>query len=541
MREWQPHILICDVSSHDLDKPIPTYADVFHFLAQLRHETRSGQAPLYLIIAPFVLQHSLIDRFLLENPPTSELTQALDELELNLTDPAAYQRLTAKRDLRRVNFFHEIEDWGGADLSEANLSGANLSQVYFSEADLRYSDLRNAILTNAFLEKSDFRGADLRGADLRGARLKGAKLDAQTQLDENGQFWYRAFNQGLAQQALRGRNFENINLGGLNLQGADLREANLFNASVYETDFTGADLRGANLGEAILQKAKLHGSKIDEQTQLDDEWRLVWSILNQPTTGRDLKRLSLFYPDLSQAHLVEADLSQADLTQPILTQANLRKANLQQADLRHADLHQANLTQANLCGANLKGANLKGANLSQATYDAQTSWPQGFNPKKAKAKLVKPKPPPSPPQPSPTTASSRQPIQKSDLILITGRNKDFLNFMHKALTIVGKYKAQPLAPPFTPADHETVAAAAAMILISPLGGGNLIGYLNDLHNQGRKPMIILCADSAYFSPKYEHLVDVFTSYTQMTRPDMLVLLCDDINRFYDKYGVKRPQ
>jgi hypothetical protein len=53
----------------------------------------------------------------------------------------------------------------------------------------------------------------------------------------------------------------------------------------------------------------------------------------------------------------------------------------------------ANLTGANLLGAflfnaDLSGANLIGANLSGAVYDADTTWPEGFDPVAAGAVLV---------------------------------------------------------------------------------------------------------------------------------------------------------
>ena len=49
-------------------------------------------------------------------------------------------------------------------------------------------------------------------------------------------------------------------------------------------------------------------------------------------------------------------------------------ANLSEADLCEADL-------GGWTGANPKGANLlKGVNLSGAKYNADTKWPEGFDP-----------------------------------------------------------------------------------------------------------------------------------------------------------------
>ena len=77
------------------------------------------------------------------------------------------------------------------------------------------------------------------------------------------------------------------------------------------------------------------------------------------------------------ADLQDIDLSKADLNGAILWEANLRGANLYGADLREADLRDANL----------RGANLYGADLD-AKYNADTRWPEGFDPKAAGAVLV---------------------------------------------------------------------------------------------------------------------------------------------------------
>ena len=79
-----------------------------------------------------------------------------------------------------------------------------------------------------------------------------------------------------------------------------------------------------------------------------------------------------------QAILQEANLYQAYLCEANLEGANLREAFLQQAYLCEANLEGANLREAYLCEANLERANLTGA-----TADAETDWPEGFDPKAA--------------------------------------------------------------------------------------------------------------------------------------------------------------
>ena len=72
----------------------------------------------------------------------------------------------------------------------------------------------------------------------------------------------------------------------------------------------------------------------------------------------------------------------------IVPQANLRSADLREADLRSANLREADLRSANLSWAflnwaDLRSADLREAFLSGAKYNAQTMFPEGFDPKTA--------------------------------------------------------------------------------------------------------------------------------------------------------------
>ena len=64
----------------------------------------------------------------------------------------------------------------------------------------------------------------------------------------------------------------------------------------------------------------------------------------------------------------------------VVARANLRGAYLWGANLRGANLWGADLRGANLRGANLWGAYLRGADLRGARADADTVWPDGFDP-----------------------------------------------------------------------------------------------------------------------------------------------------------------
>ena len=103
-----------------------------------------------------------------------------------------------------------------------------------------------------------------------------------------------------------------------------------------------------------------------ESNKLDDKWRLVREIVNQPVKDRNLSGADLSDADLSDADLSDADLSDADLSGADLSGADLIDAYLIGADLSGADLSGANLSGANLSGAYLIGANLSDAYLSGA-------------------------------------------------------------------------------------------------------------------------------------------------------------------------------
>jgi uncharacterized protein YjbI with pentapeptide repeats len=125
------------------------------------------------------------------------------------------------------------------------------------------------------------------------------------------------------------------------LANTHLGWSNLAGANLFEADLSASELSGANLSRATLRGARL--ARADLAAYRDE------------------------------GTLVVVDLSHADLRQ-----SNLRGTDLSAADLRAADLRDADLS----------GANLKDAKLAGATYDANTHWPAGFDPRRHGAKLV---------------------------------------------------------------------------------------------------------------------------------------------------------
>ena len=89
-----------------------------------------------------------------------------------------------------------------------------------------------------------------------------------------------------------------------------------------------------------------------------------------------------------EAQCPNADPGDADLHDTNLSDAYLHGANLREANLRGADLSWADLREANLAGADLSEAFLSDAHLRLARYNADTKWPEGFDPEAAGAVLV---------------------------------------------------------------------------------------------------------------------------------------------------------
>jgi uncharacterized protein YjbI with pentapeptide repeats len=136
------------------------------------------------------------------------------------------------------------------------------------------------------------------------------------------------------------------------LDGAQLQEANLERAELGEANLASAQLQGANLFAANLQEANL---------------------LTAQLQGANLQ----------YAHLQGARLEGAQLQGAKLFRAELQGANLSSSQLQDATLDRAQLQGANLHGANFKGVRLDRAELENAHADSKTTWPAGFDPRRA--------------------------------------------------------------------------------------------------------------------------------------------------------------
>jgi uncharacterized protein YjbI with pentapeptide repeats len=125
----------------------------------------------------------------------------------------------------------------------------------------------------------------------------------------------------------------------------------------FAINLRGADLERANLQWAYLGDANLFGANLVDAT-------LVGTVLEG-------------------AHLEDADLRGADLMGAILWNADLTGARLEGARLRGGRIADAHLVDTSLRNASLKDADLRGADLRGASADVTTTWPEGFNARRA--------------------------------------------------------------------------------------------------------------------------------------------------------------
>jgi len=158
-------------------------------------------------------------------------------------------------------------------------------------------------------------------------------------------------------QDLKGKDFTTTDLKGANFSEAVLKDCNFMNANLPGANFHGADV-GAQFAGANAQGCDFSGAKLS---------------------------LFAFRADFSKCNLEGADMSQVSLLTNKFREANLKNTK-----------GWGQATGCDFSNANLQGANLRGMTwlstdqvprFHGATYDDDTTWPEGFDPKAAGAIL----------------------------------------------------------------------------------------------------------------------------------------------------------
>jgi uncharacterized protein YjbI with pentapeptide repeats len=114
----------------------------------------------------------------------------------------------------------------------------------------------------------------------------------------------------------------------------------------------------------------------------------TWILVESNLSGADLRSCNLREFNLHDANLSKAKLNEASLGGANLSLATMNGVNLTKAQMWGTDLSGAILREANLTNTNLTTANLSEADLTSAKYNANTNWPDDFDPRAAGAILV---------------------------------------------------------------------------------------------------------------------------------------------------------
>jgi uncharacterized protein YjbI with pentapeptide repeats len=166
-------------------------------------------------------------------------------------------------------------------------------------------------------------------------------------------------------------------LQGLHLDAAILVEAHLAGTHLERAHLEGAHLEWTRLGEACLKEAHLRHAYL-----------VAAHLAGASLMNANLEEVCLLGATMSGTNLVGANLSRAHLEWAFLVTANLQNANLAGARLMGAELESANLAHANLIGTDLRETRLTWTRLRGARYNADTRWPEGFDPVAAGAVSV---------------------------------------------------------------------------------------------------------------------------------------------------------
>jgi uncharacterized protein YjbI with pentapeptide repeats len=217
--------------------------------------------------------------------------------------------------------------------------------------------------------------------------LQSRALDVDTALEVLVRLPDRGGPLALSDVDLRKLHWESsqgVNLEGLHFSGAHFEGSYLADVDFSSSRLLGAHFEGATMFECRfpveMRKAHLDGAELKNCLFGRDPYG---SLL----VGGTLRRASIVTSDLRHAGLDHTDCRDATLGRHMqgagLQGADLRGAKLTLVQLQDSHLQDARLQGASLRGANLTGAELNGAQLDGAFANAETVWPDGFEPRNA--------------------------------------------------------------------------------------------------------------------------------------------------------------
>jgi hypothetical protein len=135
----------------------------------------------------------------------------------------------------------------------------------------------------------------------------------------------------------------------------------LQDGSLVSRNFKDAELERANLREAVLNRTYLVGANLKEVSGYHMQ----------------VKNVQMCDSDLRYGRFNVSDFSDSVMCSMDARYARFRSCNLQNAYLDGSDLEKCDFNGANLKGADLMDTNLEGANFDRATFDENTTLPDG--------------------------------------------------------------------------------------------------------------------------------------------------------------------
>lgn len=150
--------------------------------------------------------------------------------------------------------------------------------------------------------------------------------------------------------------------------GLDLRTVNLKRANLNYCNFSHANFIQANLERVQLQNTQCYKTNFTEAN----------------FANADLRNANLSRANFTKTACPEVNFRDAELIKAIFLDADLQGAVFHNAKLNGADFR-----NADLCGARFDKTDVSGAKLTNAVYDADTLWPEGFDPQQVGAVFKK--------------------------------------------------------------------------------------------------------------------------------------------------------
>lgn len=162
-------------------------------------------------------------------------------------------------------------------------------------------------------------------------------------------------------------------------------EKNFHDQDLKGRDFSQGSLNNADFSEAIIKNCKFSGASLKKANFKGADITGVW-FTDADLTGADLREVK-GSPLCSHSHFDNANLEGMELK---ANDCTFKNANLKDCKIS-GYIYNNDFSGANLCGANMRAmvVNTDSNRWKGVTYDDDTAWPDGFDPKAVGAVMAK--------------------------------------------------------------------------------------------------------------------------------------------------------